>query len=227
MATLRRQVKGIESTLRRQTYKYAKLRNRISGKTTLTSKYPQNHPAAHTGCTSKCCGATHRKYIILLPNWPKRVHVLQPPSTIDSHSHLLAQGCCYHCPARSQLPQRGPLLQLPERESDHPAREESYTLIPHALQWYNQTWGLRIMVMDLPFTIHNVLSNHWMQGDKCSDTGEIRHFLSLVASRSKCCRKKLAESRVHGAKRFKEYGTYQEYGMALKIRNAGQIMANT
>ena len=46
----------------------------------------------------------------------------------DSHSHLLAQGCCYHCSARSQLLQHGPLLQLPEREFDHSARGKSCTL---------------------------------------------------------------------------------------------------
>ena len=43
---------------------------------------------------------------------------------IDGHSHLLAQECCYHCPAGSRPVQRGPLLQLPERESDHTAHEE-------------------------------------------------------------------------------------------------------
>ena len=45
----------------------------------------------------------------------------KPPAKNDSNSHLLVQGCCYHCLARSQLLQRGPLLQQPERESDHPA----------------------------------------------------------------------------------------------------------
>ena len=60
----------------------------------------------------------------------------------------------------------------------------------------------------------------------CSDIREICHFLSLVASRLRCCRKKLAKSWAHGAKRFKEYGTYQEYETAPGIRNAGQITAN-
>ena len=59
-----------------------------------------------------------------------------------------------------------------------------------------------------------------------SDIGEIRHFISLDASRSRWCRKKLAKSRAHGAKSFKEYGTYQEYETALRMRNAGQITAN-
>ena len=43
----------------------------------------------------------------------------------------------------------------------------------------------------------------------CSDICEIRHFPSLVASRLRYCCKKLSESRAHGAKRFKEYGTYR------------------
>ena len=50
-------------------------------------------------------------------------------------------------------------------------------------------------------------------------------FYSLVANRLGCC-KKLAESRAHGTKRFKEYRTYQEYRTALRIQNAGQITAN-
>ena len=53
----------------------------------------------------------------------KRFHFLNHQA-IDGHLHLLAQGCCYHCPARIQLLQRGPLLQLPKRESDHPTNEE-------------------------------------------------------------------------------------------------------
>ena len=43
---------------------------------------------------------------------------------VDGHSHPFAQECCYHWPAGSGQLQRGPLLQLSERESDHSAHEE-------------------------------------------------------------------------------------------------------
>ena len=61
----------------------------------------------------------------------------------------------------------------------------------------------------------------------CSVVHNCLSLVAMNASRSRCCHKKLAELRVHGAKRLKEYGTFQEYGTARKIRNAGQIMANT
>ena len=58
---------------------------------------------------------------------------------IDGHSQLLVQECCYHCPAGSRQLHRGPLLQLPERESDHTAHEEERcTLTTHVLQWCEQ-----------------------------------------------------------------------------------------
>ena len=51
---------------------------------------------------------------------------------IDGHSHLLSQECCYHCPAGSRQLQRGPSLQLSERESHHTAHEEERcTLTTH------------------------------------------------------------------------------------------------
>ena len=36
----------------------------------------------------------------------------------------------------------------------------------------------------------------------------------------------LPKSGAHGAKRFEEYETFQEYGTAPRIQNAGQTMAN-
>ena len=58
---------------------------------------------------------------------------------IDGHSHLLAQECCYHCPAGSWQLQHGPLLQLSEKESHHSAHEgEMYTHNTCALQWCEQ-----------------------------------------------------------------------------------------
>ena len=51
---------------------------------------------------------------------------------IDGHSHILAQEYCYHYPAGSRQLQRGPLLQLPERESHQSAHEEERcTLTTH------------------------------------------------------------------------------------------------
>ena len=72
----------------------------------------------------------------LWPMWVTTVAITQ-----HGHSHLFAQECCYHCPARSRPLQRGPLLQLPERESDHTAHEEercTYTHNTCALQWCQQ-----------------------------------------------------------------------------------------
>ena len=60
----------------------------------------------------------------------------------------------------------------------------------------------------------------------CSDIHEICHFLSLIASRLRCSRKRLAKSRAHSTKRFKENGIYQEYGTAQRIWSACQITVN-
>lgn len=57
---------------------------------------------------------------------------------INSHSHLLAQGCCYRFPARSQLFQHGRFLQISEMESGQTAHEEKVECNQYTLQWYGQ-----------------------------------------------------------------------------------------
>ena len=67
---------------------------------------------------------------------------------IDGHSHLLAQECCYHCPAGSRQLQRGPLMQLPERESDHTAHEEERCTLTTHVHYSGANKSLRIYNAD-------------------------------------------------------------------------------
>ena len=68
-------------------------------------------------CTNKS-GFSRRHSVLAIGSHSK------PCKARQGHSHLLAQECCYHCPAGSRQLQRGLLLQLSERESDHTAHEE-------------------------------------------------------------------------------------------------------